>query len=290
MQEKEQAPGALFVRGAMSRVTDGLAEPVGLTAGAVRQGRRRRLRARLAVGGAAVCAAALAATGLALLPEPSGGGAGSAPLQVAAAPTASPRVFPTTTVAPTASPSPSPSVPVVPEAERLRIEDFRQRSAAVLQDLLPPEIGAVSLLSDRVADYLGTSAQGDLLLRFSVRPHSDAGPPSTFCTDTPIGQEVQVKGSTCKRVQLTDGITGTTWAGLDGDGRTSASVAFRLGNSDVSLSVSPYARAGSTPVSSPLTVDQVVAFAQQPRVMALLEEGDLHPVEEAQVYSTAYEE
>ncbi|MFD7730926.1 hypothetical protein ACFV6F_11150, partial [Kitasatospora phosalacinea] len=81
MQEQEQAPGALFVRGAMSRVTDELAEPVGLTAAAVRQGRRRRLRSRLAVGGAAVCTAALAATGLAFLPGPSGGGAGSAPRQ-----------------------------------------------------------------------------------------------------------------------------------------------------------------------------------------------------------------
>ncbi|GLW68492.1 hypothetical protein Kpho02_07910 [Kitasatospora phosalacinea] len=290
MQDQEQVPGALFVRGAMGRVTDGLAEPVGLTAGAVRRGRRRRLRARLAVGGAAVCTAALAAAGLALLPQPSGGGAGSAPLQMAAAPTASPRAFPTTTVAPTASPDPSRSVPVVPEAERLRIEDFRQRSAAVLQDLLPPEVGAVSLLSDRVSDYLGRSAQGDLLLRFSVRPHSDAGPPSTLCADTPIGQEVQVKGSTCKRVQLADGRTGTAWTGLDSDGRTSTSVVFRLGNSDVDLSVGPYAHGGGTPVSSPLTVDQVVAFAQQPRVTALLDEGDLHPVEEAQVHSPAYEE
>ncbi|MFF4339326.1 hypothetical protein ACFY00_05200 [Kitasatospora sp. NPDC001540] len=290
MQDQEQAPGALFVRGAMSRATDELAEPVGLTAGAMRQGRRRRLRARLAIGGAAVCTAALAATGLALLPEPSGGGAGPAPLQVAAAPTASPRAFPTATVAPTASPDPSQSVPVLPEAERLRIEDFRQRSAAALQDLLPPEIGSVSLLGDRVSDYLGRSARGDLLLRFSVRPHSDAGPPSTLCADTPIGQEVQVKGSTCKRVQLAGGITGTAWTGLDSDGRTSTSVAFRLGGSDVDLSVGPYAYEGGTPLSSPLTVDQVVAFARQPRVTALLGEGDLHPVEAAQAHSTAYEE
>ncbi|MFD7728969.1 hypothetical protein ACFV6F_01085 [Kitasatospora phosalacinea] len=199
-------------------------------------------------------------------------------------------MFPTTTVAPTASPGPSASGPAVPEAEWLRIEDFRQRSAAVLQDLLPPGVGTVSLLSDHVSDYLGKSAQGYLLLRFSVRPHSDAGPPSTLCADTPIGQEVQVKGSTCKRVQLTDGVTGTAWTGLDSDGRTSTSVAFRLGGSDVNLSVDPYTYEGSSPASSPLTVDQVVAFAQQPRVMALLEEGDLHPVEEAQLHAPAYEE
>ncbi|WP_033217313.1 hypothetical protein [Kitasatospora phosalacinea] len=290
--DQEQTSGALFVRGEMSRITDALAEPVGLTARAVREGRRRRLRSRLAIGGAAVCTAALAATGLAFLPAPASGsgGTGPAPLQMAAGAGASPRVFPTTTVAPTASPDPSQSAPAVPEAERLRIEDFRQRSAAVLQDLLPAEIGEVSLLSDHVSDYLGKTAQGDLLLRFSVRPHVDSGAPDGSCSNSPIGQEVQVKSSTCKRIQLTDSVTAITWAALDGDGRTSTSVSFRLGNSDVDLSVNPYSRGAGGPASSPLTVDQIVAFAEQPRVVALLDEGDLHPVEAAQVHSTAYEQ
>ncbi|MGW4806042.1 hypothetical protein [Kitasatospora sp. NPDC004272] len=287
MQEKEQAPGALFVRGAMARVTDELAEPVGLTAGAVREGRRRRLRARLAVGGAVVCTAALAVTGLAFLPGPTGGGAGPAPLQMAAAPTASPQVFPTTTVVPTASPDASQSVPVVPEAERQRIEDFRQRSANVLHDLLPTEIGSISLLSDQVSDYLAQSPQGDLLLRLSVRPHSDGAPSDGPCENTPIGQEVQVKTSTCKRVQVTGTITGTTWRSVDSDGLTSISVSFRLGNSDAYVGIMPYGQHRS---SSPVPVDQVVAFAQQPRVMALLDEGDQHPVEEAQLSGPAYEE
>jgi len=286
-QGQEQAPRALFVRGVMGRVTDELAEPVGLTAGAVRAGRRRRLRSRLAIGGAAVCTAALAATGLAFLPGPAGGSGGPEPLRMAAAPTASPRVFPTTTVTPTASPDPSASAPVVPEAERLRIEDFRQRSANVLHDLLPAEVGSISLLSDQVSDYLARSPQGDLLLRFSVRPHSDGGPSDGPCENTPIGQEVQVKTSTCKRVQVTGTITGVTWRSVDGDGLTSTSVGFRLGDSDAYVGIMPY---GQHPFSSPVPVDQLVAFAQQPRVMALLGEGDQHPVEAAQISGPAYEE
>ncbi|MFJ5882938.1 hypothetical protein [Kitasatospora cineracea] len=286
MQEQERAFGALFVREAMGRATEELAEPPGLTAGAVREGRRRRLRARLAVGGAAACTAALAATGLAALPGPAGGG-GPAPLQVAAAPAASPRVFPTTTVVPTASPDPSASGPAVPEAERLRIEDFRQRSANVLHDLLPAEVGSISLLSDHVSDYLGESPQGDLLLRLSVRPHTDGGPPDGPCTNTPIGQEVWVKNSVCKRVRLTDTLTGTAWRAVDSDGLTTTSVSFRLGGSDAYVGIMPY---GRNRLSSPVPVDQVVAFAQQPRVMALLDEGDRHPVEEAQLSGPAYEE
>ncbi|WAL73061.1 hypothetical protein OU787_17035 [Kitasatospora sp. YST-16] len=290
MQEQEGAPGALFVREAMGRATEELAEPPGLTAGAVREGRRRRLRARLAVGGAAVCTAALAATGLAALPGTgggSGGDAGPAPLQMAAAPAAGPRVFPTTTVVPTASPDPSASGPAVPEAERLRIEDFRQRSANVLHDLLPAEVGSISLLSDHVSDYLGESPRGDLLLRLSVRPHTGGGPPDGPCTNTPVGQEVRVKTSVCKRVRVTDTVTGTTWRAVDGDGLTTTSVSFRLGSSDVYVGIMPY---GKNRLSSPVPVDQVVAFAQQPRVMALLDEGDRHPVEEAQLSGPAYEE
>ncbi|WP_148283126.1 MULTISPECIES: hypothetical protein [Kitasatospora] len=282
---QEQAPEGFFVREAMGRVTDDLAEPPGLAAGAVREGRRRRWRSRLAVGGAALGTAALAAAGLAAVPGTGGsggGGVGGAGVLQPAGP--GDRVFPTvrmTTIPPpeptgTRAPtgpagSPSPS----PDAEQLRwIETYRQATAGALQDLLPPEIGAISVVADGVYSYLGRSANGEYPLVFSVRPHSE-GAPQRNCP-----QEGQPsKYGECRTVRLVDGASATVRVSPSDGGLDSTEAFFRLEHSDVQVMVIsdvPRRR------SSPVTVDQLIAFLNAPRVQELLHQADLHPVDSAQ--------
>ncbi|KDN84314.1 hypothetical protein [Kitasatospora cheerisanensis] len=267
---QERAPEALFVREAMDRVTDGLAEPLGLTARAVRDGRRRRLRSRVAVGGAAACTAALAVTGIGALP---GTGGGPGPVGVQAGNTTVPRVFPTVTFTPTASPA-APPAPL-PEAERQRIDAFRQATARTLQDLLPPAVGDIRLVADDVSSYLAESPLGSHFVRFSVRPAPGAATERT-CTPGPVD-----KLGTCRVVRLSDGTPVAVRVVPEGNGSVTLTMAsFHVGGSDVSVSVSPD---GRTNTSAPVTADQMAAFVGSPQVLDLVREADLHPVEEPQV-------
>ncbi|PJN22481.1 hypothetical protein [Kitasatospora sp. CB02891] len=265
---QEQAPEALFVRAAMEQVTDDLAEPPGLTARAMRDGRRRRLRSRLAVGGAAAGAAALAVTGL-LAAVP---GAGGSPGPVAVQPggDAPPRVFPTVTFSPTAdplAPSPPPG-----EDERRRIETYRQATAGALQDLLPPEIGQIRLVADRVDTYLASSSHGGYVVRFSVAPAPD-GAKERSCPPND-----SVKTGKCQLVRLPDGVDATVRAMPEGDGTMTMAVAsFHLGGSDVTVAVNADESARS---SAPVTNAQLADFIRAPRVLELVRGADRNPVQE----------
>ncbi|MFI9783530.1 hypothetical protein ACIHEI_08490 [Kitasatospora sp. NPDC051984] len=266
----DQAPEALFVKEAMDRVTDDLAEPIGLTARAVRDGRRRRLRSRLAIGGAAACTAALAVTGLAAVLPGTGNGTGPVGAQVGGAP---PRVFPTATLTPTVAPT-APPTPQS-EAERLRIEAYRQATAGVLQDLLPPEIGQIRLVSDDVSGYLATSSHGEHFIRFSVAP-AQAGSGQRLCL--PAGLETK---GTCLVMELSDGTPVTLRVMPEGDGTvTATSATFHFGNSDVSIFINPDDRASS---SAPVTDKQLAHFVAEPRVLDLIRQADQHPVQAPQI-------
>ncbi|MFD8479080.1 hypothetical protein [Kitasatospora sp. NPDC059673] len=267
----EQAPEALFVKEAMDQATDDLVEPIGLTARAVRDGRRRRLRSRLAVGGAAACTAALGVTGLAAVLPGTGDGTGSTAVLMGDG--APPRVFPTVTFSPTAGPS-APTTPPS-EAERQRIETFRQATAGVLQDLLPPELGQIQLVADDVSGYQAISPQGTYFVRFSVAPAPD-GSREKFCPPA----DVEQKG-TCQVVQLPDGTPATVRVAPSGDGSvTGTSATFHFGGSDVAIFVNASGINGS---SAPVTDTQMADFIRAPRVLDLIRQADQHPVQEPQI-------
>ncbi|GAA4838210.1 hypothetical protein GCM10023235_11710 [Kitasatospora terrestris] len=275
MQEQEDAPGVLFVREAMGRVAGELVPPPGMTLRAVREGRRRRLRSRLAIGGAVLGTAVLASFGLTAVlgtgTGPGSGGAGTVPL--AAGDGTPARVFPTVRLSPTASPPPtaSPSASGGTNGERVRVEAFRQRTAAVLQDLLPPGVGGINLIDDQVSGYLGKSPQGSYFIRFSVRPAPN-GPRERTC---PAGAPGKL--GTCTLVELPDGASASVQVVPEGDGTvTLTRASFHFGGSDVSVSVSPD---DSTGGSAPVTADQMAGFVLAPRVLDLVQEADLHPVE-----------
>ncbi|MFD7643916.1 hypothetical protein ACFV4P_25040 [Kitasatospora sp. NPDC059795] len=267
---QERAPEALFMREAMEELTDDLTEPVGLTARAMRDGRRRRLRSRLAVGGAAACTAALAVTGLAAVVPGVGSVPGTGVVQMGDAP--APRVFPTVTFSPTTAPPSASPTDSGSYAEQQRIEAFRQATAAALQDLLPPEVGQIRLVADDVSGYLATSPQGGTwFIRFSVSP---APNDTTQRTCRPADT---AKGGTCRDEKLPDGTPVVVRVEPESDGSVITDAIFHLDRSAVAVSVSPHERKGS---SAPVTADQLTAFVRTPQVLDLIRQADRQPVQE----------
>ncbi|MBP2583984.1 hypothetical protein J3A78_004462 [Streptomyces sp. PvR006] len=134
----------VLLRDAMERAADGLPPLPDLGPLAVREGRRRRTRARFAVG--AVCGVLVAgALGLtALLPRPAADVAGVPPRTAA-------------------------------EALRERIADHQRKAAALLDELLPAKVTDVRpRSSSKAAEYLITVNGDWYTLLFSVRPAAPA--------------------------------------------------------------------------------------------------------------------
>ncbi|MFJ1756632.1 hypothetical protein [Kitasatospora sp. NPDC088134] len=263
------------VREAMARAVAGLGDPPGLAVRAMADGRRQRRRARVAGGAAAVCAVALAATGLAAVGGPVGNGDGPG-VRVQPASAAVPQVFGTVELSPSPAPAGSAGASEgLPDAERARVTAFRQDTAAALQDLLPPGLGRIRLVAGQVPLYLATSSQGSHVIRFSVVPAPQGA------TERSCAAGEAAKGGTCAEVALDAGTRAVVRVSPQGDGRvTGTSVLFHLGSSDVSVSVSPDERAG---VSAPVTADQLLAFVRAPRVLDLVHRADLAPVQGPEV-------
>ncbi|MFH8625408.1 hypothetical protein ACH4A8_26580 [Streptomyces vietnamensis] len=131
----------VLLRDAMDRTTDGLPPLPDLVPFAVREGRRRRARARLAVGTAAFGVLAVGAVGVtALLPRPGTDVAG------------------VTTHTGTEA-----------DAERARVAEHRRKATALLDELLPPKVTAVRPVRDEVDGYWITVDGETYPLVFSVR-------------------------------------------------------------------------------------------------------------------------
>ncbi|MET7646654.1 hypothetical protein ABZS83_24125 [Streptomyces sp. NPDC005426] len=278
-----EAEGRLL-RAVMERAAEDAPPLPDLLPVALVQGRRRRTRARAAVGAGATGAVALGVFGV-LLPL-WGPGAGTQPVRTASA---------ASSLAPTAVPSPVPSATPVPApvhieptrgettmadlpaAERTRQEDFQQQVAFLLDTLLSEQLGAVRPVDLAVSRYQGESDGNAFPVVFSVRPRARSGavPADPPCHDLPS------KGLRCRTAMLPGGIKArATSAEGDRSGSrtiTGVDVRFVYGDSTVRLSVDGDS---SSMVSAPVTVEQLAAVAGDSRFLKLVKYADEHPMED----------
>ncbi|WP_426365430.1 hypothetical protein [Streptomyces sp. E-08] len=133
-----------LLRDAMERTTDGLPPLPDLAPIAVREGRRRRARSRLAAGTAAFAVVTAGALGLTLLPRPG---------------------------------SDVPGVSANVGGEAGRRADYQRRMAALLDELLPPKVTAVRPVKDEVGLYRITVGGGTIRMVASVRPLKEGSAP-----------------------------------------------------------------------------------------------------------------
>ncbi|MFB8213465.1 hypothetical protein [Streptomyces anulatus] len=283
-------------RDALHRTVGPVSLQPDLVPDAVREGHRRRARARaFAVVGTFVAVTAvtlgLAVLGPWLLAGPDTGPAAPAgpSLSLPAPPPTTPpsprRTEPrpdmpstTSTPVPTDSaavppipptPTPSSSVPsgLGPEEAR-RLEEFRRQAAGALDALLPASIGTVLPVGDGPESYQGRRGGTVHSVRLSVRP--EPGSPERACRDIPE------KGLTCEDLTLDDGMPARVYR-QPAEGRTGTEVSlrYRSGRSTVALSVSP---APSGAGGAPVTAGDLVRVAQSPRFRELIAYADENPV------------
>nr|WP_203602042.1 hypothetical protein [Streptomyces sp. SID9727] len=269
----------LLVRTAMERLTDGAPPLPDLVPGALAEGRRRRVRARAAIGATAIAIVGLGVLGSTL---PVWGGDGE-PVREwsAAASQTSPAPSPTSVPVPAPvhiEPSPGESsMADLPDDERSRQQVFQSEAAGVLETLLPEALAPVRPVDIAVDRYQGGADGGPVFpLTFSVRPLATgkAARADRACLD------VAVKHLRCDEVALAGGMMAQaiTAAGNAKGGRTvtSATVRFTYGNSRVTLTVGGDADAM---VSAPVTADGLLAVARDPRFMELVAYADARPME-----------
>uniref|UniRef100_A0AAU1ZYH9 Uncharacterized protein n=1 Tax=Streptomyces sp. NBC_00093 TaxID=2975649 RepID=A0AAU1ZYH9_9ACTN len=227
------------LRELMERAAAGLAPLPDLTQEAVRLGRLRRIRARLAVLGAVVGVLAVGGIGSVAF-----GGLGSAASQPV-----SPAVAPPSASRTSAVPSPAPSLTApVPVASASEAAVRGARTAEALTRALGDLIGTVTPAG---VDHFAGRLKGHIFpVTFQVMP---GGGGLAECRDLPE------TATTCRTASLPDGSEvrvivsgGTLWGGQ------SFSVSYRYAESTVNLTVTPDADAQ---VSPPVTVDQLVAAA-----------------------------
>ncbi|MFF5808515.1 hypothetical protein [Streptomyces sp. NPDC012746] len=275
---------ALMVRHAMERTVAELAPIHDLVPAAMAQGRRRKARTRLAVGAAVTCVAGAAVFASAMLPT--GGGATTV------------RPAATTTPAPQESPAPEPyRTPVhveptregedesaaLPAAERERREEFQQRAAVLLDELLPDAVGLIRPVDLNVRQFQGHAEGGTVFpVTFSVRPSaggSGSGPRT--CPADPRA----LKGGTCQEATLPGGIKAISYRTVtDSPQTTATSVSFTFGKSDVSFVVNPSQTASvSASASAPVDSGQLLAAAADPRFLDLVRYADENPMQKRQL-------
>ncbi|ALO10288.1 hypothetical protein AQF52_4694 [Streptomyces venezuelae] len=131
-----------LLRDAMDRTVDVLPPLPDLAPLAVREGRRRRARARFAVGAAAFGVLTVGALGLTLLPSPGTDVAGVA-------------------------------THTVGEAERERRAEYQRRMAALLDERLPETITEVRPVQGDVEEYRITAGGETFRMVVSVQPEAD---------------------------------------------------------------------------------------------------------------------
>ncbi|MGC0419246.1 hypothetical protein [Embleya sp. AB8] len=228
------------LRMVLDRATAELPPLPDLVPGAVRQGRRRRLRSR-AVLGAAVLGSVAAVAVPTLLLAPLGGGSettgagssqstGELPLvpanwpanQPLAAPT---KAYPTVQVTETAKPGDRTKPPKLTREQTELRYAFKQKVADVLSKLLPANAGEIRVPLDGPQDYLLVSGDKTYTITFRVdvppadaanaapsqRPSvgrdggSPAGQPNGSCAEMSVGQGSKISEIGCTEGKLPDG-------------------------------------------------------------------------------------
>lgn len=279
----------LLIRAAMEQAAEGAPALPDLVPVALVQGRRRRNRARAAVGAGVTGVVALGVFGAVLPVWGSGGGTQPAQSWSAASQTTtvSPPPSPAATAAPRAVPAPvhiepSPgetSMAELPPAERARQEQFQSQAAVLLDELLPRGLGPVRPVDLTVSRYQAGLDGNTFPIVFSVRPKAAPGgaPADPPCRDIPS------KGLQCRTavLDLAGGIKARVTT-AQGNSRgtqtiTGVSIGFVYGDSVVRISVDGD---DSSMVSAPVSATQLIATAEDPRLLELLKYADEHPMEE----------
>ncbi|MBC2905326.1 hypothetical protein [Streptomyces cupreus] len=282
MPEDDQR-NALLVRDAMERTVAELPPVHDLVPTAVTQGRRRRARARLAIAAGIVCVAGAAVVGAVGLPA---GGDGGTTVRPAASGTPEPSESPTPVQEPEAYRTPVHIEPTsdeetamadLPPAERKQREDFQQRVAVLLDELLPDAVGLIRPVDLEVRRYQGETDDGKVFpVIFSVRPSGGGSGPKP-CPDEPGA----LKGGSCERTTLPGGIEAISYRMLSDSPETTATmVYFSYGNSDVALTVTPDTNATT---SAPVTSEELLAVVGDSRFLDLVRYADKNPMQESQI-------
>lgn len=130
-------------------------------------------------------------------------------------------------------------------------------------------------MAGEVALHRTTSAGRNFVTTLSVRPAE--GESLRTCRNVPS------KKTTCETADLAAGRTAQAYTmPVDDVDTLGASVLFAHGRSHVLLSVALSERATSTPgASAPVTADQLLDVARDPRFTSLVKYADEHPVQAA---------
>ncbi|MEW2486899.1 hypothetical protein [Streptomyces sp. NPDC048411] len=287
--------GTQRIKEAMTEAAEGAPPLPDLVPVALAEGRRRRTRARAAIGVGVAGVVALGVFGATLPSWGTGNGTAQvgAPAPGRSDATASPA--PTgpasDVVKPTSVPTEPPRTPVhveptpgessmadLPAAERRRMERFQQAAAALFDTMLPAAFGTVRPVDLAVSRYQGASKGSVFPVVFSVSPVSgSSGSPEAPCQYAPKAKY------RCENAQLPGGIvaravtaTGNTMGGKD---IVDVSVRFEFGHSTVLLSAEGD---DSSMVSAPVTADQLLHIARDPRFLNLVRYADAYPMEPTQ--------
>ncbi|MET9518414.1 hypothetical protein [Streptomyces sp. NPDC002994] len=268
-QDLPDPPDALF-KNAMSRATEMLPPLPDLVPGAVRLGRRRRARARLAVAGSVFGVVTAVALTMSVLTPWARPGPDTGP----AAPPGPPAAGPAPERTPVhVEPSPGETFArtLLPKAEQQRLTAFQQKAAVVLDDLLPAAVGTIRPLDSDVRLYQGETGGKIFPVRFTVR--AEPGGSLRACKGVPE------KGLRCDRVTLADGTTANAYRmPVNSRNALEVSVQYRYGDSAVSLTVSPQESSGEP---APVSVTQLVRAVDNKRFEQLVRYADDHPVLES---------
>ncbi|MGA5197297.1 hypothetical protein [Streptomyces exfoliatus] len=262
-----------LLRSTMERTVDDLPPLPDLAPLAAREGRRRRLRARIAIVTTAFGAVTAGALGLTLLPgsNPEVTMPAAVPSSPGATASASTGPSASTTYAPvTIEETPGVTPPDNPDglsaAERERRAAHQQRVAALLDELLPATVTEIRPVKDKVYVYRIASGGETFRMTVSVRPSDENG--LKPCVDEPV------RGFHCEEVTFDGNREAHLISMAVNSQETSGSyLNFRYGDSRVLLSVDP------ENVSAPVTPRQLLAVAQDPRFLDLVRYADENPVE-----------
>lgn len=264
----------MLVRDAMDRTTSDLPPLPDLVGAARTQGRRRRTRARFAIGGAVFTVAALGVAGAVALPADKSGPQVTGQMNVAAPPP-SPSSSSSVPLPPVhIEPSPGgDSMADLPPDQRAKQKNFQNQAVPVLQSLLPATIGTVQRTDLNVNMYQGTKDGKTFTIIFSVRPSGpDTSAKGPDC--------VTAKGQVCKRTTLPGGIEAMSATSPINNGNVSETrLHFRYGKSTVSLVISPHDESNT---SAPVTNDQLLEVAKASAFLDLVKAADANPVQKEQ--------
>ncbi|MFE4616074.1 hypothetical protein ACFRJ7_08175 [Streptomyces sp. NPDC056747] len=243
-----------LLRDAMDRTTDGLPPLPDLAPLAVREGLRRRARARIAVATTAFGVVTAGALGLTLLAGTTGPGVSMPPAGGARA------SYPPVVVEETPGVTPPDNPEGLSGPERERRAQHQQKMAALLDELLPPQITGISPVKDRTPEYRITAGGETFRMVASVRPeNSDVL--LRRCEDRPkdapaCGEDTQPRNvgfSEFRTIKVT--------------------VRYLYRKSVVELSV--YAGKAEVPVTGRDLFD----VTRDPRFLELVKDADAHPLE-----------